>query len=221
MTAAASTRPPKGLPDALPEGETILWQGQPSWRGLAVRVFHVRLIALYFVMLMAWRIAPGSLDGFSLKSAALEAFGLLPLPLAAAGIPALLAFIYARTTIYTITNRRVVMQIGAALPFALNLPFGTIGAAALKLHKDGTADIALTLTGSGRVAYLHLWPHARPWQLRQPEPMLRCVPDGERVAAILVKELEAAQPQPQPPALAARSAKRAGSAPEQLASAAA
>ena len=43
-----ATEPVKGLPELLPTGERMLWQGQPSWRALAIRVFHVRKIAIYF-----------------------------------------------------------------------------------------------------------------------------------------------------------------------------
>ena len=53
-----------GLPERLPEGETLLWQGRPSWRQLALRAFHVREIAIYFALLLAWRHfarAPGPL----------------------------------------------------------------------------------------------------------------------------------------------------------------
>ena len=32
---------------------------------------------------------------------------------------------------------------------------------------------------------LHLWPHARPWRVSRPEPMLRCVPDAAGVAQLL------------------------------------
>jgi hypothetical protein len=31
-----------------------------------------------------------------------------------------------------------------------------------------------------RIAYLHLWPHARPWQLKRPQPLLRALPDAAR-----------------------------------------
>ena len=37
-----------GLPEALPEGEHILWQGAPDWKVLARRVFHTRKVAVYF-----------------------------------------------------------------------------------------------------------------------------------------------------------------------------
>ena len=36
-----------------------------------------------------------------------------------------------------------------------------------------------------RVAYVVVWPHARAWHLRHPEPLLRSVADVERVGTIL------------------------------------
>jgi hypothetical protein len=211
----------KGLPEALPEGETLLWQGRPSWRALAVRAFHVRLIAFYFVALLAWRSIPMLQEGLTAANVT-NLLWLLPLPAAAIGITAALAWLYARTTIYSITDRRVVMHFGAALPLTLNLPFSAIGTAAAKVYRDGAADIPLSLTGKGRIAYIHLWPHARPWQLRNPQPMLRCVPEGQRIAALLAKALENAQPQPHPPALALRAkADARGETPEHFAPAAA
>jgi hypothetical protein len=38
-----------------------------------------------------------------------------------------------------------------------------------------------------RIALLHLWPHARPWRVSRPEPMLRCVPDAAAVARLLTQ----------------------------------
>ena len=35
-----------GLPEDLPSGERIVWQGQPVGRGRALRVFHGRKIAI-------------------------------------------------------------------------------------------------------------------------------------------------------------------------------
>jgi hypothetical protein len=34
--------PVPGLPAELPAGETMIWQGRPQWRSLAVRAFHIR-----------------------------------------------------------------------------------------------------------------------------------------------------------------------------------
>jgi hypothetical protein len=191
----ASYGPLKGMPERLPEGEHLLWQGKPDWRSLAIRAFHIRAIAAYFAVLVTWQVASGLSDGFAAAGSLKNTLVLAGLSLAAVGIIVALAWFYAWTTVYSITNRRVVMHIGVALPVALNIPFSQIGAASAKMYRNGTADIPLTLLGDGRIAYLHLWPHARPWLLNKPEPMLRCVADGERVINLLARELKAAQPE--------------------------
>jgi hypothetical protein len=38
-----------------------------------------------------------------------------------------------------------------------------------------------------KIAYFHLWPHARPWRLANPEPMMRCIPDAKQVATLLTE----------------------------------
>ena len=43
--------PNRGLPGPLPQGETQLWHGSPSWQGLALRAFRVRTVALYFAVM--------------------------------------------------------------------------------------------------------------------------------------------------------------------------
>ena len=43
------------LPQPLPEGERVIWQGKPTYKGLAFRAFHIRAVAIYFVLLMAWK----------------------------------------------------------------------------------------------------------------------------------------------------------------------
>ena len=184
------TEPVKGLPQHLPPGERILWQGQPSWRALALRVFHVRKIAIYFAAILVWRIAQAWHDGVPLAGAFVSSMGLVVAALLGIGIAAALALIYARTSVFTITNRRVVMRYGAALPWSLNLPFRVIDAADMKLHSDGTADLPLSLTGHGRISYLHLWPFARPWRINKPQPSLRGLPDGVQVARILAQALK-------------------------------
>ncbi len=180
-----------GLPERLPPGERILWQGSPEVRSLARRAFHVRKLALYFAVLLAWRVASGLIAGKSLATVAVSGIWFVPLALVAVGLPALFAWLYARTTVYTITNRRVVMRFGVALPMSLNLPFRTVAAAGLRTYADGTGDIPLMLRGSDRIAYLHLWPNARPWRVTHPEPMLRGVPEAGKVAEVLADALAA------------------------------
>lgn len=198
------SEPIRGLPGHLPAGERILWQGQPRWRSLALRAFHVRKIAIYCAALLVWRIISDLYDGLGVAGATVSALWILPLAIVAAGLPALLALLYARTTIYTITSHRVVIRFGVALPMSINVPFRRIGEASLKLHGDRTGDIPLALVGDDRLAYLHLWPYARPWRLAKAEPMLRAVPHAERVAGILAQALAAGPAARAPAAVAAR-----------------
>jgi hypothetical protein len=43
----------------------------------------------------------------------------------------------------------------------------------------------LKLDLNTKIALFHLWPHAKPGAWANPEPMLRCIPDGQKVAALL------------------------------------
>jgi hypothetical protein len=183
------SEPVKGLPQRLPPGEVILWQGQPDWRSLAIRAFHVRKIAIYFGAILLWRIVAGFYDGQALSSMVVSNLGLPVMALAAIGIASLLAWLYARTSVFTVTNRRIVLRYGVALPWSVNLPYSTVESAGVSIHADNTADIPLTLSGTGRISYLHLWPFARPWAVNRPQPMLRSVPDGAEAARILAHAL--------------------------------
>jgi hypothetical protein len=184
--------PVHGLPATPPAGERILWQGSPTSRALALRAFHVRGVALYFAILMAWRAAENLAGGQGIGDTAIAVIGVLPLALAGLAVLVLLAWLNARATVYTITDRRVVMRFGVALPMTVNLPFKVIDAAGLALHGDGTGDVTLTLHGPDRIAWLHLWPHVRPWRLARPQPMLRGLPQPQRAADILAAALVSA-----------------------------
>lgn len=177
------------LPEPLPQGESILWRGAPRAWPVAVHVFHVRLAAVYFAALLIWRGVTSWQDTGSLLAAAVSVLWVSPLVLTGLGLLGLFAYLVKRTTTYTITNRRLVFQFGVAFPMTLNLPFKQIESAAVKLHPDGTGDIPVSLVGSTKIAYLVLWPHARPWHLRRPEPMLRAVPEAASVAEILSRAL--------------------------------
>lgn len=187
--------PIRGLPERPPQGEHILWQGEPCWRSLSRRLFHVRLIAVYFAVLMVWRGAVTVADGATLAEAALSAAVLLPVLAAAIALVAVLAWLIARTTVYTITNRRLVMRFGVALPMTINIPFTAIDEAMLKSFPDGSGNIAVTPSQDQRVSYIVLWPHARPWRVGRPEPTLRSIPEAPRVAKILADALTAAREQ--------------------------
>lgn len=194
--AAAGAEFIRGIREPLPEGERVLWQGAPSMWGLAVRALHIRKVAIYFCVLLAWRVAASLADGQALAATAAGAAGLAAVAVLGLGLLALLAWLAARTTIYAITSRRVMLRIGIALPIFVNLPFRGIEAVALKAFGDGTGDLPLQLHGTVRLAYLHLWPHARPWRVAQPQPMLRAVRDPLAVAAILKDAIAADAPAP-------------------------
>lgn len=177
--------PVRGLPEVPPAGEHVLWQGSPDWWQLALRAFHLRKLVAYFAVLMVLRAVFVAGDGASTADAVVAALWLALPSSVALGLVALLAWLSARTTLYTITNHRVVMRIGIVLTLTYNLPFKRIAAAGLKLQPSGSGDIPLTLAGKDRIALLHLWPHARPWRVAKPEPMLRCLPDAAAAARVL------------------------------------
>lgn len=180
---------PRGEQDQLllPQGERLLWQGQPTVKALLLRVFHLRLVLACFA-----RVVAGVLDHQPLAASVASASSLVtPVALATLLLTGL-AILYSRTTRYTITSRRVLLQFGAVLPMTLNVPFKQVVRADVKLHSDGSGDLPLGVTAQQRLSYLLLWPHARPWRLNEVEPMLRGVPDARNVAEILAKALVAA-----------------------------
>ena len=181
--------PIPGLPAHLPEGERLLWQGSPAWMSLAVRAFHIRKVAIYFAALILWRGVSSRYDGAATGEALSYALAIMPVALCGIGIVALLAYAYARMTIYSITSRRVMMRSGVAMPITVNLPFKRIDGAGLRLHADGTGDIPLKLSKDDRIAIMAIWPNMRPWRLSRPEPMLRSVPDASAVADLLAAAL--------------------------------
>ena len=176
------SEPVRGLPGELPKGEEILWQGAPDWRVFARSALFTRWIAIYFTILTVIAFSGGSMGGgvMTMLGGAI-----------AVGLLCLFAVGVAKTTVYTITDKRVVLRIGVALNKCINLPLKLITAAELRGHTAGYGDIALSLKGPTRLGYAMLWPHARPFRLSQPQPMLRAIPDSARVAKILADACDA------------------------------
>ncbi|MBK5910794.1 hypothetical protein CCR85_04710 [Rhodothalassium salexigens] len=177
--------PVRGLPELPPEGEKILWQGAPHWSAIALRVFHIRAVAIYFAVLVVWRLVASLSDGLGMIAAAKSAAIILVPAVLGLGLLAFLAWTIAKTTVYTVTNRRVAIRAGVAVSKTVNLPFTIIESAALKTHGDGTTDLPLTLVDGNKPAYLLLWPHVRPRQYRAVQPMLRGLINGDYVARLL------------------------------------
>jgi hypothetical protein len=184
-----AVEPIPGLPERPPQGEEILWQGRPdTWR-LAVESLSLYWVAGYFVFFAVWRavVAGGTVpfwDAVRIGSP------FLVMGLVACALLLAIAWAQARATVYTITNRRVAMRIGAALTVTLNLPYRWIGNASLDLRKGGTGTVALDLIGETRLSYMNTWPHVRPWYMKKTQPALRCIADAARVAAILADAAE-------------------------------
>ena len=101
-----------------------------------------------------------------------------------------LAYLSARTTVYTVTNKRLVMRIGMALPVTINLPFRQIDGASraalrqrLRRHSaEGDGEGARRLpAAAGRMP--------GPSTSRHPQPCLRCIANADDVAGLLAAAL--------------------------------
>lgn len=191
-----TVEPVNGLPEAPPEGETILWQGRPNTLALAREALMLNWVLGYFALLILWRVGVSS-SLMPFGQALLTGLPFLVLAVLTSGILYLIAWLQAKATVYTITSERVAMRIGAALTLTLNLPFPKIAAADLDLKSGGTGTIAIRTTGVVKLSYLILWPHVRPWHMKLTQPALRCIPDAAKVAAILAEAAEARVSQPQ------------------------
>ena len=188
----------QGLPSRLPEGERLLWQGVPDWRAMALRVFHLRGLAVYFGVIALWSLVSGLLDGtdaagVALATAKVAGVGLVPIL-----VMGLYSWGVGRSTVYSITNKRIVFQFGLVLPMTINLPFAKVDSAALREGKDGIGDICLSLNAADRLPWFMLWPHARPWRMARAEPALRSIPGAAHVGRILGRALAASAEQAVP-----------------------
>lgn len=194
MTIEYENEPIKGLPGFLPKDESIVWQGSPDWRSLARGVFHTRLVTAWFVVVaMAAFVAGGTGLVGALVTLCVAVLGLAML----AG----LAWAQARTTVYTLTQKRIVMRFGVALPKCVNLPLAQIATADLKPSGADHCDVSLKVTGRFPLGWLQMWPHVRPWKVAEPQPMLRGVPTA--FVATLADALAKADPTRHRPVAAA------------------
>ena len=184
MIAEYEIEPVKGLPGVLPKDETIVWQGSPDWRALARGVFHTRLVAGWFILVaMAAFVAGGTGLTGAIVTLLVATLGL--------GVLALLAWAQARSTVYTLTQKRIVMRFGTALPKCVNLPLALVASANVRPVGD-QCDIALVINGRFPLGWLQMWPHVRPWKVADPQPMLRAVPTA--LVPILAETLANADP---------------------------
>lgn len=178
------------LPEPLPAGEQIVWQGAPDWRALARHAYWIRVVAVYFAAILAWRVGALAMGGGSAAEiVSATAWTLLPASLALP-LLALFAWLQAGATRYTLTDRRIVIQLGVALPLSINLPLAKISAVDRVLLPGGHSDFALTIEGGPPVGYVLLWPHVRLGARGNGcRPVLRCLAGADELAALITSAL--------------------------------
>jgi hypothetical protein len=185
------TEPVPGLPAHLPEGEELLWQGAPDRKVFARTVLHERKILAYFFLVGIWKFATALYDGGTVIQGLISASFIL---LAAALVQAIIWW-YSRaihrSTIYSLTNKRLVMRFGIALPVTFNYPFAQVTGANVKAFDDDQGDITLELAEHTKVSWAILWPHTRPWHLTKPQPSLRALENLSKVSGMLSDQLHA------------------------------
>jgi len=184
-----AVEPIEGLPEVLPEGEVILWQGRPNWLRLTIESLNLWWIIGYFGLLATWRFLT-VIDYMPIGTAISVIVPFLFITAFVGFLLCIVGYVQAKATLYTITNRRVVMRIGAALTVTLNLPFTKIDKAAVAKKRGDFGNIAFETSGSTKFSYFVLWPHARSWFFGKPQPTLRCIPEIEKVSLILGQAAE-------------------------------
>ncbi len=192
---AAATLPPAGLDHAELENdgpkafgdrmgtpapdEKVLWKGRPQLGLLARTAFHAHKAGLYMAALSVVALALGRTDAAIVAAV---------LGVVVTALLYLLAWASARSTLYILTDARLIMRIGVAIETRVNVPLKQVTAAHLALRgKDGHGDIAFELAGERLLGTLLLWPHVRPWHYAMPQPMLRAVPDAAALAQTIAE----------------------------------
>lgn len=181
-----------GVEMPLPAGDTLLWSGQPDLRSTALNVLHLRALMVYWALVAGAFLVWSAVGGATMGSLAADLAWLLVVAVAGTGIVFGFAWLIRRTTLYAVTDRRVVMKIGITLSAVLNLPYGKLGKVDLRAFGDETGDVILTPSTEDRVGWIFLWPHNRPWKLKDPIPALRCIPDAERIGRDIAERVRAA-----------------------------
>ena len=180
----------RGLPQPLPRGESVLWQGSPNWLTFAVHALHVRFVLAWFALMTVWRVAASMASGAPVSEQVGLAMNAAILCAVALAILFALSWAIARSAIFTITEKRVVMRFGVAIRKYVNLPLSKVVSADVRSLGGTKGDIALTVKGPGKVGYIYLWPFVRPMKLAPCYPLLRSLPDATTAARILSEAAE-------------------------------
>ncbi len=176
----------------LAPGEDVIWSGKPTWRHVARDALHLRGVTAYFGLLFVLDAYQAWMKAIPFDQAVHDSVPLAAITCIALGILATISYLVSRSR-YTITNHRVILRYGIAMPATLSIPLSQIASTAVATNSDHTADIALELKKGNHMPYLKLWPHARPWHVTQPQPMLRSLARGDQVAVTLARVLQTAE----------------------------
>lgn len=189
MITEHDIEPIPGLPAELPAGERLLLQCSPKPMTFAMETLRLPLVLLYFVALAAWRMYEVLAGGGAVIEALAAASAPLSLGVFALLILGGIGWWMASASIYTVTSRRVIMKVGAALSLSANLPLSLVDAVDVKRRPDGSGTVVLTMSRSQRVSWVLLWPHVRPWRYLYPQPAMRAVEDVDRLVNALTEAL--------------------------------
>lgn len=182
--------PVPGLPGTPPQGETILWQGAPDMNLVARRVLKRNWLMAYLALLAGWALVTGFYDQSSVVATSSYLVMITTFTFAILALIYLFAWGVQKTTLYTITNRRIMMRIGVALSVTLNLPFSRIAGANVKREKDHSGVIAFETEEDTRLSWLMQWPHVRAWHFARTQPAMICLTEVGAPADILTRELQ-------------------------------
>jgi hypothetical protein len=174
--AALENDGPKAFGDRMgtpAPNEKVLWKGRPSLGLFARTAFHTRTLGLYMGALIVIALASGRNDAAIVAAV---------LGTALLAILYTLAWLSTRSTLYILTDARLIMRIGMAIETRINIPLKQITAAHFRPRSKGHGDIAFELAGERLLGTVILWPHMRPWHYNRPQPMLRAVPDAAALA---------------------------------------
>ena len=158
--------------------EKVLWKGRPSLGLLARTAFHAHTAGAYMAALAVIALVTGN------TVAAMVVSGLGVVLVALLYV---LAWANARSTLYILTDARLIMRIGVAIETRINIPLKQVKAAHFRQRGKGYGDIAFEVNGERLLSTLLLWPHVRPYHYAMPQPMLRAVPEAGHVAQMIAE----------------------------------
>lgn len=174
----------RGVSEALPPGERILWEGAPNARALARHLFFMRPLSAYLGAMVLWWVAVNRTQVATEQFWATLGIQLM-LVGGVIGGAWLLSRAIANGTTYAITDRRIVMRFGVIFPLTINVPLHYVEGASAREFPDRTGQIAVQLTKKESIAWIVLFPHVRPWKFTNPEPLLRGLTEPVKVGEVL------------------------------------